>query len=139
MIRKAVLFAVAIGLAGVAAAGAQTTTQINARYSHDYDRCLKTGDAAKGITSAMMDCIGLEIDRQDARLNQTYKRVMVRLNSAGKTGLRTVQRGWIKQRDSRCSRESDANGGGTLSGIIYASCILHETIKRTIWLERYKD
>ncbi len=138
MIRRAVPFAVAIGLAGVVPAGAQTTAHINARYTRDYDRCLKAGDAAKGVTSAMMDCIGLEIDRQDARLNQTYKRVMARLNPAGKTSLRSAQRGWIKQRDARCRRESDANGGGTLSGITYASCILDETIKRTIWLERYK-
>lgn len=138
MIRKAVLLAAAIGFANIAPVSAQTTAQVNARYTRDYDRCLKTGDAAKGVTSAMMDCIGLEVDRQDARLNQTYKTAMARLNPAGKTRLRTAQRGWIKQRDARCRREADAVGGGSMSGISYSSCILDETIKRTIWLEKYK-
>lgn len=138
MIRKTVLLAVAIGLAGSVPAGAQTAKQVEARYSRDYDRCLKTGDAAKGVTSAMMDCMGSENERQDARLNQAYKMVMTRLSPKAKGVLRTSQRNWIKQRDARCRAAAAEMEGGSASGLIFSSCFLDETVKRTMWLEKYK-
>jgi uncharacterized protein YecT (DUF1311 family) len=54
-------------------ASAQTQTQIEKRYSRDYAQCM---DASGGVTADMMDCLGTEIDRQDARLNQAYVMVM---------------------------------------------------------------
>lgn len=114
---------------------AQTQSQIEKRYTRDYNQCM---DAAEGVTVEMMDCIGAEIDRQDARLNQAYVMVMRPLSRAKKDQLRGLQRSWIRQRDARCSRASNDAGGGSLSGVVYASCILDETIKRTIFLENYK-
>jgi len=54
-------------------AASQSQAQIEKRYTPDYRECVDTSD---GITSAMMDCIGTEIERQDARLNQAYAMVM---------------------------------------------------------------
>lgn len=138
MIRKAALLVVAMACAGSVPAGAQTAKQVDARYSRDYDRCLKTGDAARGVTSAMMDCTGLENERQDARLNQAYKMVMTRLSPKAKGVLRTSQRNWIKQRDARCRSAAAEMEGGSASGLIFSGCFLDETVKRTMWLERYK-
>lgn len=119
----------------VGPASAQTQTQIEKRYSRDYTECM---DASGGVTADMMDCLGVEIDRQDARLNQAYVMVMGPLPKPRKDKLRGLQRTWIKQRDAKCARASAEAGGGTLSTIIYSSCILDETISRTIFLENYK-
>ncbi|HMT42695.1 MAG TPA: lysozyme inhibitor LprI family protein [Sphingorhabdus sp.] len=116
-------------------ASAQTQTQIEKRYSRDYAQCM---DASGGVTADMMDCLGTEIDRQDARLNQAYVMVMRPLPKPRKDKLRGLQRAWIKQRDAKCARASAEEGGGSLSSIIYSSCILDETIGRTIFLENYK-
>lgn len=117
---------------------AQTQSQIEKRLSRDYNECMATGDAAGGVTSAMMDCTGAEIDRQDARLNQAYVMVMRPLPAMKKAALRTLQRAWIKQRDARCTRAAKQDEGGTGAAMAYQGCILDETIKRTIFLENYK-
>ena len=127
-----------LGLLCATAANAQTTKQIRARYSQDYKQCLATGDAANGVTIAIMDCNGFENDRQDARLNQAYRMVMARLSSQKKAVLRASERNWIVQRDLRCRRKSAVEEGGSLARIIYSDCFLEETIRRTIWLEFYK-
>jgi uncharacterized protein YecT (DUF1311 family) len=107
------------------------------RPSVGYDSCMNAGDAARGVTIGMMNCLGEEIDRQDDRLNATYKGVIAGLPLAKATQLRTLQRAWIKDRDLTCKKESNADGGGTLSGITYASCIMNQTIERAKWLESY--
>ncbi len=114
---------------------AQSQPQIERRYTPDYNQCM---DASEGVTAAMMDCIGAEIERQDARLNQAYVMVMRPLPRAKKDRLRGLQRAWIRQRDAKCSRAASAEGGGSLAGIVYSGCILDETIKRVIFLENYK-
>ena len=120
------------------AAGAQTQAQVERRYSAVYDRCLATGDAARGVTSAMMSCTGAEIERQDARLNQAYRMAMMRLTPAARTRLRASERRWIAQRDRGCRRSARTYEGGTAAGLNYSGCILDETVKRTMWLERYR-
>ena len=64
-----------VGLTALALAGQASgrTSAVEARYSAAYRTCLATGDAAKGVTSGLLDCNGAEIDRQDARLNRTYR------------------------------------------------------------------
>lgn len=119
------------------AAHAQSKAQVERRYSKDYKQCMATGDAANGVTAGIMDCNGSEIDRQDARLNQAYKMVMLRLSAGKKVELRGAERAWIGQRDARCNRAASVEEGGSLAQIIYSQCILDETIKRTMWLESY--
>ena len=125
---------VALALAGQASG----RTAVEARYSAAYRTCLATGDAAKGVTSGMLDCNGAEIDRQDARLNRTYRAVMARLAPPARTKLRASERAWIGERDRSCRRDSKVAEGGTLASVIYSGCILDRTIERTMWLERYR-
>ncbi len=113
---------------------AQTQAQIERRYSRDYQACV---DASEGVTLNLRECLNSEIDRQDARLNQAYVMVMRRLPAPRKTLLRADERKWITARDARCKR-AIAGNNGTMAGLIYAGCILDETIKRTLFLETYK-
>lgn len=122
----------------MAAAAPQTDAEVEKRYSAAFNTCIGTGDAARGVTPAMAECMGAELDRQDARLNQAYKMVMGRSPQKRKTALRTSQRKWIKTRDATCQQAYDAAGGGTASGLEKLGCLTSETIKRTIFLERYR-
>lgn len=138
---KAARLAALAALAALALAGpvsGRTASAVEARYSAAYRNCLATGDAAKGVTSGLLDCNGTEIDRQDARLNRTYRAVMARLGPHGRTKLRASERAWIGERDRSCRRAAKPSEGGTLASVIYSGCILDRTIERTIWLERYR-
>lgn len=119
-------------------AATQTDAEVEKRYSAAFNTCTNTGDAARGVTPAMMECLGAELERQDARLNQAYKMVMNRLPQKRKTALRMSQRKWIRDRDAKCKRAYDAAGGGTASGLELQGCKTSETIRRTIFLERYR-
>ena len=44
--------------------------------TQEYMACM---DKAKGVTSEMIDCISAETARQDARLNENYKKLMAKL------------------------------------------------------------
>lgn len=127
--------AMLVALSIATRATAQTQSQIERRYTPDYNTCM---DASGGVTASMMDCSGTEIERQDARLNQAYVMVMRSLLPAKKGALRNLERIWIKQRDAKCSRKARAEGGGSMGGLIYSGCILDETIKRRIFLETYR-
>ncbi len=107
-------------------------------YSSEYNECLSTGDAANGVTVAILDCNGAEIDRQDDRLNQAYAAAMAKLSSAEKARLRTSERSWIEDRDANCRREAGAGDGGTLASVSFSGCVLNETAKRADWLEQYQ-
>lgn len=120
------------------AAPALAKSKVEARYSPDYNTCMASGDAANGVTSGLMDCSSAEIDRQDTRLNEAYKVVMMRFNPSQKSVLRASERAWIGERNARCFRASASEQGGSLAGVIYSNCVLDETIKRLIWLETYK-
>jgi uncharacterized protein YecT (DUF1311 family) len=135
---KAAWVAAPMALVLVAPASGRTTSAVEARYSAAYRNCLATGDAAKGVTSGMLDCNGAEIERQDARLNRTYRTVMARLAPPAQAKLRASERAWIGQRDRSCRRDAAVAEGGTLASVIYSGCILDRTIERTMWLERYR-
>lgn len=103
---------------GSSPALAASKSPVEQRYAPNYNKCLNSGQAAEGVTSAMVECNVAETRIQDGRLNQAYKMVMTRLPANRKDQLRLSERNWIKARD--------------------AGCILDETIKRTMFLERYR-
>ena len=76
--------------------------------SQTYSACM---DKSKGVTSEMLDCISAEFTRQDARLNENYKRLMSKLSGKRKEGLLEAQRAWIKIRDTNCNFYYDPDGG----------------------------
>lgn len=113
---------------------AQAKPTVESRYTKNFVRC---SDAASDI-GERADCEAVETEIQDARLNQAYKMVMARLNPAQKAELRTSERAWIKRRDVTCEKQADdAMNSGSWMRVTYSSCILDETIKRTIFLESY--
>lgn len=119
--------------AGTTAKPAELTRdQIEAQYSPAYTSCLNGGDAAKGVTSAMADCIGDELQVQDERLNAAYKAAMGKRDAAGQTTLRDEERAWIKARDAKCQALAQ---GGSIDAIQIPSCVLDETIRRRAVLQ----
>ncbi len=104
--------------------------EIDRRLSPGFNPCI---DAASGVTVSTMSCIGLEIDRQHEALNRTFRGIISKLPRGAGNRLRASQRAWVRARDRRCWHK----GPGTLEVVIAKHCILNETIRRTIWLERY--
>jgi uncharacterized protein YecT (DUF1311 family) len=105
------------------------------KLSPAFEACMK---AAAGVTVEMHDCIGAEYERQDVRLNQTYKTVLARLSDTQKMSLRERERAWLKHTKALCDHAGDDNEGGTLQAIEIADCTLTETAKRADALARYR-
>lgn len=116
----------------------QTDTEVKSRYSAKFDTCMTRAASAKWINFAMLECGNAELDEHDARLNQAYKMVMSRLTRTRRTALRTSQRRWIDVRDTKCQKIHDDAGGHSASGVERLDCMISETIKRTIFFERYR-
>lgn len=102
---------------GLAAVAALTFTAGHARaasgLSAAFDAC--TGKAQGAIEQAA--CLTSETERQDRRLNEAYKQLQGRLDSAGKTRLVAAQRSWLQWRESEGALETalyDSNPVGNL-------------------------
>lgn len=112
---------------------AQSDTEVEKRYSKGYVNCLQHEP-----TPVSRYCISKEYDRHDDILNATYKGVMAKLSPKRKSKLRQSQRQWIITRDAIArDTEKDWNGGTGAPGA-YGEAMLQETVRRTIWLERYR-
>lgn len=107
---------------------------IEQRYTPRYAQCLDTGSAAQGVTTAMVDCIVAELRLQDGALNAEYQRVMSVLPAPQAVLLRARQRRWINERDGKC--RAAASSGGSIDRLNGPACVLQETVRRTIELER---
>ncbi|SEN40603.1 Uncharacterized conserved protein YecT, DUF1311 family [Paracoccus alcaliphilus] len=101
-------------------------------------------------TIGMSHCLGQELDLWDARLNETYDKLvalaedtdkeMAILNSAAEKQLphlQQMQKDWITYRDSACDYERSRWGGGTGGGPAQTYCVLTLTARQTIWLTNY--
>jgi uncharacterized protein YecT (DUF1311 family) len=82
----------------------------------------------------MLDCTSAEFSRQDARLNENYKRLMSKLSSKRKEGLLEAQRAWIKFRDANCDFYYDPESGSA-AHLASTSCMLNATADRATELE----
>jgi uncharacterized protein YecT (DUF1311 family) len=65
--------------------------------TQEYLSCL---EKSNGVTVEMTNCILAETRRQDARLNENYKRLISRLATERKNALVEAQRAWIRFRDA---------------------------------------
>jgi uncharacterized protein YecT (DUF1311 family) len=99
--------------------------------SKEYLTCI---DKSNGVTSEMLDCISAELMRQDARLNENYKRLMSKLSAKRKEGLREAQRAWVKFRDANCGFYYDPDGGSA-ARLASNNCILSATANRATELK----
>jgi len=94
--------------------------------TQEYLTCM---DKSNGNTAGMTDCISAETARQDARLNENYKRLMSKLSAKRKNTLQTAQRAWVKFRDANCSFYFDPEGG-TAALLDGRDCFLQATANR---------
>ena len=103
--------------------------------SKEYATCL---DKASGVTPEMMDCIGAETKRQDARLNENYRRLLSKLSANRKKSLTEAQRAWISFRDANCRFYYDPDGG-SLARVSASECTLNATADRATELKQLTD
>ena len=125
-------------LAMSAATSGSTETAVESRYTPEYRACMRSGDAANGITVAAHDCIAAEYQRQDARLNATYRTVLHAGPAAEQARLRSLQREWIARRKRRCAAAVGDEEGGSIVPLIIDGCYTTEAIRRTMFLETYR-
>jgi uncharacterized protein YecT (DUF1311 family) len=114
---------------------AQSDADVDARLTPTFKTCMNSDQGMS--TYGMGACLGVEYDLQDGALNQRYKSVMARLSKARQNQLRQSQRQWIKTRDTKCQEAAAEFEGGTAAGPAFRDCLLRETVRRRIWLERY--
>jgi uncharacterized protein YecT (DUF1311 family) len=100
--------------------------------SKEYSACL--GKAVEGTWADMLECNGDELDRQDARLNDTYKKLMSKLSHDRKKALLKAQRAWIKFREGNCDYYFDPDGGRAAS-LGAGGCLVRMTATRAKELE----
>lgn len=107
---------------------------VEARYTPAYRQCGKgsvtTRDAA--------DCLEAEFARQDKALGAAWKAAFARTKGPAHAALLNAQRQWIANRDPFCRKLSDEYSGGTIAPVIWSSCRVETTIRRTMWLEKLK-
>jgi uncharacterized protein YecT (DUF1311 family) len=110
-----------------------TASADDAHLTRHYSSCM---DKAGGITANMLDCMGAETKRQDARLNQAYKDVMARLSPERKKQLQEAQRAWIKYRNANCRFYADPDGG-SIAMVNSNDCFMSATASRAKELEGF--
>ena len=102
--------------------------------SRDYHRCVKDDPSNAGLGN----CLELEDQRQEGRLNQAYRMVMARLPAARKAALLTSERAWVKARKRECDAAYREMEGGTGAGPALLMCLSVRAAERTNWLERFR-
>ena len=127
------LFAPRLAAALVATACASGTALADeADYSGTYRACM---EKAAGVTASMVECIGVELQRQDRRLNAAYGQLLETLTPERRSQLQAVQRLWLPYRDANCRFQADPDGG-TIARVAGSACHLEMTADRARALER---
>lgn len=150
MIRGAVILALALIAAPIAFA--QTDDQIaradaailascieRASEDPDLDTCMNTisvpcmSDVEGQTTAGMIFCHMREAQAWDGQLNAVYRRLRGGASANDEGGrLQQAQRAWIAFRDANCDFEASLYEGGSLAGVLFASCMSDMTARRAI-------
>ena len=83
-------------------------------------------------------CDQAEMKQQDDALNRQWTKTIIHLSPTRIAALRAAERAWIKGRAAHCDAASNQYAGGTIMPLVYGSCYIDETIRRTIWLEKLR-
>lgn len=108
---------------------------VEARYSPAFQRCLDAPDGQS--TAGTIQCIGKELEIQDAALNGAYRALVSDMTPDQKAGLLKAQRAWIAFRDADCQARHSPDWG-SMSTIDANFCMLQRTVERTIELEEFR-
>jgi uncharacterized protein YecT (DUF1311 family) len=91
-----------------------------------YAQCIKKSG---GVTSEIFDCNSTETDRQTAKLNQIYQRLIATVSASRKQQLVDAQKAWMKYRKLNCAFYYDPEGG-TAARLAGSSCLMTMTANR---------
>jgi uncharacterized protein YecT (DUF1311 family) len=94
--------------------------------TQEYSTCIAQSN---GVTVEMINCILAETGRQDARLNENYRRLLSKQRTERKNTLIEAQRAWIKFRDANCGFYGDPEGGSA-ARMAANECFLNATADR---------
>ena len=122
------------GLGAAAPAAAAGGSYRDALLSREYHRCVKEDPSNAGLGQ----CLELESERQEGRLNQAYRMVMARLPAARREALRNSERAWVKARTRECDAVYREMEDGTGAGPAQLTCESVRAAERTAWLEKYR-
>jgi uncharacterized protein YecT (DUF1311 family) len=110
---------------------AATDDDLSKELSKEYSVCI---DNSGGVTPELLACNGDEFDRQDARLNDNYKKLMSKLSRNQKKVLLDGQRAWIILRKTNCElfyQHAGGPDGGSFARLEFGACYLTMTVART--------
>jgi len=80
---------------------------------------------------AMNTCAAKDYEREDSRLNKTYKELVAKLEKDRREKVKEIQIAWIKYRDLQCDFDSAGYEGGTMYSLVRSSCLSQMTKQRT--------
>jgi uncharacterized protein YecT (DUF1311 family) len=106
--------------------GARLAASADREMTKEHSDCL---EKANGVTAEMINCMLAETIRQDARLNENYKKLLSKLATERKTALIEAQRAWIRFRDANCGFYANPEGGSA-ARMAANECILNATADR---------
>lgn len=78
----------------------------------------------------MNQCSSKDYEREDARLNKTYRAVMGQLDAPRQGKLKEVQQSWLKFRDLHCEYAAAQYEGGSIQPLVLSSCLAGLTKQR---------
>ncbi len=107
---------------------------VNARYTQAFAACQNKAR----VTYENAACFEGEFARQDAALNAVWKGAFARITGPDHARLLAAQRAWLAARDPFCRTKSDEFSGGTIAPVVYSSCRVELTIRRTLWLKKLR-
>jgi uncharacterized protein YecT (DUF1311 family) len=133
--RPTAALALMLGAAAVTPANAAPADPYSDRsLSAEYHRCA----GPNGAMSEAEQCIELEMERQEGRLNEAYRLVISRLPPSRQAALRASERVWVKARQAECDRIYREMEGGTGDGLALDTCLAVRAVERTAWIERFR-
>lgn len=106
-----------------------------AHYSKGFSACM---EASVGVTSAMIKCIGHELELQETKLNAAYQKLLAKLDGGQQQRLKEAQRAWLAYRKANADYYL-APDGGTAARLASSDVYLRMTAERAAELERERE
>lgn len=101
-----------------------------------YDRCIGQSD---GTNQEWAVCGGEWIGREDARLNEAWRRLLADVSERTEADLRTEQRAWIAYKDLSCLFHANGDRGREGQVLGFPACRAGVIASRTAELDAYAE
>ncbi|MGJ4944044.1 lysozyme inhibitor LprI family protein [Bradyrhizobium sp. HKCCYLS1011] len=105
----------------------------SAQQGAEIDACMAKAD---GVSSKMLDCGKVEIDKWDSRLNAAYQTLLHRSEGKQRAQLQQEQRAWLKHHLSETHRLAVDPNNGSVAFLESQSFELDDLVERTLALEK---